>query len=214
MADASHELRTPLTTVRGNVELLHRNPPIAPKERAEVLADTTDEVDRLIRLVNQLLVLARADAGQTLQRNPIPLIPLLEDVCRQARLLAPEATLRCDPAPEATVLGDRDALKQVLLILVDNAHVHTAPGTAITVACKLVEDQVRISVHDTGPGIAPDMLAHIFERFYRGEVARSGPGAGLGLAIAKELTTAQDGVIEVQSEVGQGSTFTVTLPQA
>ena len=110
------------------------------------------------------------------------------------------------------MLGDRDALKQVLLILVDNVHVHTSAGTAITISYKLVEDRVGISVRDTGPGIAPDVLPHIFERFYRGEIARSGPGAGLGLAIAKELTAAQGGTIEVQSAVGQGSVFTVTLP--
>ena len=100
----------------------------------------------------------------------------------------------------------------MLLILVDNAHMHTTPGTAITLACTVAGDRVRISVRDTGPGIAPDVLPHIFERFYRGEVARSGPGAGLGLAIAKELTTAQGGTIEVESEVGRGSVFTVNLP--
>ena len=98
VADASHELRTPLTTVRGNIELLRREPPIDAKERADVLADTKDEVDRLIRLVHQLLVLARADAGQALQREPLPIKPLLEDVCRQARLLAPQRTIRCRAA--------------------------------------------------------------------------------------------------------------------
>ncbi|MDQ1300364.1 MAG: two-component system, OmpR family, sensor kinase [Chloroflexota bacterium] len=214
VADASHELRTPLTTVRGNVELLQRNPPIAPAERAEVLADTTAEVDRLIRLVNQLLALARADAGQTLRCAPIPLKPLLEDVCRQAKLLAPATTVCCEPLPDVSVIGDRDALKQVLLILVDNAHTHTAPGTAVTLSCLLTDDQVAISVRDTGPGIPPDVLPHIFERFYRGEVARSGPGAGLGLAIARELTAAQGGTLEVQSELGRGSVFTVSLPLA
>ena len=212
VADASHELRTPLTTVRGNVELLQRTPPIAPAERAEVLADTTAEVDRLIRLVNQLLALARADAGQTLHRDAIPLKPLLEDVCRQAKGLAPGAALCGEPLPDVSAAGDRDALKQVLLILVDNAHMHTTPGTAITLSCAAVGDWVQISVRDTGPGIAPDVLPHIFERFYRGEVARSGPGAGLGLAIAKELTTAQGGTIEVESEIGRGSVFTVNLP--
>jgi signal transduction histidine kinase len=214
VADASHELRTPLTTVRGNIELLRREPPMDAKERADVLADTKDEVDRLIRLVHQLLVLARADAGQALRREPLPIKPLLEDVCRQAGLLAPHRTILCDPPPDALVLGDRDALKQVFLILLDNALGHTSPGATVEMRATTVEGQVAISVRDTGAGIAPDVLPHIFERFYRGQVSRSGIGAGLGLSIAKELVEAQGGTITVESQVGQGSVFTVMLLQA
>jgi signal transduction histidine kinase len=214
VADASHELRTPLTTVRGNIELLQRQPPIADAERAEVLADTTDEVERLIRLVNQLLVLARVDAGQPLRSEAIPLPPLLEDVCRQARLIAPRSPIVCEPPPDVQIVGDRDALKQVLLILVDNAHVHTAPGTEIRFSVQADGDNVAISVHDAGPGIAPNVLPHIFERFYRGDVARSGHSTGLGLAIAKELVEKQGGVITVSSEVGKGSAFTVVVGKA
>ncbi len=214
VADASHELRTPLTTVRGNVELLRRESPMDLQERTEILADTTDEVDRLIRLVSQLLTLARADTGQTLHCEPVPLKPLLEDVCRQAQLLAPETTVGCEPPRDVAVLADRDALKQVLLILLDNAHVHTAPGTVVEVRTGCTERGVVISVRDAGPGITPDVLPHIFERFFRANVSRSGPGAGLGLAIAKELVEAQNGTIAVESEVGRGSTFTVVLPQA
>ena len=131
VADASHELRTPLTTVRGNIELLRREPPIAADERADIVADTTEEVDRLIRLVNQLLVLARADAGQTLRADPIPVQALVEDVCRQARLLTPNTRIHCEAPADVLVQGDRDALKQVLLILVDNALVHTPAGTTV-----------------------------------------------------------------------------------
>ena len=213
VADASHELRTPLTTVRGNVELLRREPPIAAEERAEILADTIDEVERLIRLVNQLLVLARADAGQALRCEPIPVKPLLEDVYRQAKLLAPDTTILCESSPDVLALGDRDALKQVLLILIDNAHVHTAPGTVVELSVRPADGSAAISVRDTGPGIAPDVIPHIFERFYRGNVARSGRGTGLGLAIAKELVEAQNGTLHVESEVGRGSVFTVVLPQ-
>ena len=140
VADASHELRTPLTTVRGNIELLRREPPIAAEERAEVLADTTEEVDRLIRLVNQLLVLARADAGQALRRDPIPVQPLIEDVCRQARLLAPRTEIQCEAPADVLVQGDRDALKQVLLILVDNALVHTPAGTPVALTASRPAD--------------------------------------------------------------------------
>jgi two-component system OmpR family sensor kinase len=214
VADASHELRTPLTTVRGNIELLRRDPPIASEERTEIMADTTDEVDRLIRLVNQLLQLARADAGQELQREVFPIKPLLEDVCRQAKLLAQGCTIACKPAPDLLVQGDRDALKQVLLVLVDNATTHSTPGTVVEIAARQTDDAIILSVRDNGPGIPPDMLPHIFERFYRGEVSRSGPGAGLGLAIAKELVEAQEGTIRVESTPGKGSLFTVILPAA
>jgi signal transduction histidine kinase len=214
VADASHELRTPLTTVRGNIELLRREPPLDAQEQAEVLADTRDEVDRLIRLVHQLLVLARADAGQALQREPLPIKPLLEDVCRQFRLLAPQRTILCESVADVQVPGDRDALKQVFLILLDNALVHTSPGATIEVTAVTAQERVMISVRDDGAGIAPDVLPHIFERFYRGQVSRSGAGTGLGLSIAKQLVEAQGGTIAVESQVGQGSLFTVTLPQA
>ncbi len=213
VADASHELRTPLTTIRGNLELLRREPPIDAREWADVLADTKDEVERLIRLVHQLLVLARVDAGQLLRREPLPITPLLEDVCRQFKPLEPQRTILCESLSDAQVLGDRDALKQVFLILFDNALMHTSPGATIEVTAVTAEGRVMISVRDTGPGIAPDVLPHIFERFYRGQVSRSGKGAGLGLSIAKELIEAQDGSITVESQVGQGSVFTVTLPQ-
>jgi signal transduction histidine kinase len=214
VADASHELRTPLTTVRGNIELLHREPQVAAEERAEILADTTEEVDRLIRLVNQLLALARADAGQTLRSDPIPVAALLQDVCRQARLLDARTEIRCEAPAETLVQADRDALKQVLLILLDNAVAHTPAGTPVTLAASVVEDRVILSVRDCGPGIAAEMLPHIFERFYRGETSRTGGGAGLGLAIAKELVEAQGGALTVESQAGQGSVFTVTMMSA
>jgi signal transduction histidine kinase len=163
VADASHELRTPLTTLRGNVELLRHQPPMPAEERAEVLADTQAELDRMIRLVHQLLTLARADAGQALRREPIALTPLLEDVCRMAKQLAPERNLVCEAVPALTVLGDPDALKQVLLILFDNAAKHTAPHATITLGAASRDGQVEISVHDTGEGIPPEILPHVFE---------------------------------------------------
>lgn len=214
VADASHELRTPLTTVRGNIELLEHKPPLSADERAEVLADTQDEVERLIRLVNQLLALARADAGHALRREPIPLGPLLEDVCRQTKLLGPGRTLLCEPATGLTALGDRDALKQVCLILLDNAVVHTPPEAQVAVTAARVGARVEIRFHDTGAGMEAETLAHIFERFYRGDSSRSGRSSGLGLAIARDLVQAQGGDLTVQSAPGQGSTFRVALPAA
>lgn len=213
VADASHELRTPLTTIRGNIELLRHEPPMETKERAEVLADTKDEAERLIRLVNQLLALARADAGQTLRRESLPVKPLLDDAYRQVKLLAPRRTITCESSNDATVIGDRDALKQVLLILLDNALVHTPSGAAVHMAAHMVDGQVAISVQDSGPGIGAHLLPHIFERFVRGDASRSGTGTGLGLSIAKELVEAQGGTLEVSSEIGQGSVFTVFLPR-
>jgi signal transduction histidine kinase len=214
VADASHELRTPLTTVRGNIELLRHEPPLEDKERVDVLADAKDEVERLIRLVNQLLVLARADAGRPVRCEPLVLMPLIEDVYRQIRLLAPQRTITCDASPDAAVLGNRDALKQVLLILLDNALEHTPSQAAIGIETAFEDHRIAVRVRDTGKGIAPDMLPHVFERFYRGDSSRSGKGTGLGLAIAKELIQAQDGTLTVASQAGQGTVFTLTLPQA
>ena len=214
VADASHELRTPLTTVRGNIELLRRDPPVAAGERDEILGDTAEEVDRLIRLVTQLFVLACADACQTLRRDPIPVSALIQDVCRQAKLLDTRTEIRCNTSSETEIRGDRDALKQVLLILVDNAVAHTPAGTAVILTAATAGEQVCLSVTDHGPGIAADVLPHIFERFYRGETSRTGGGAGLWLAIAKELIEAQGGALTVESQPGQGSVFTITLPLA
>jgi len=212
VADASHELRTPLTTLRGNIDLLQREPPIDQEDRADVLADMVAETERLMRLVRELLVLARADAGRPLQRAPVLLQPLLEDVHQQAKLLAPRRDIRCQADSEVTVVADGDALKQVLLVLVDNAVKYTPPEAIVTVSARQQNGQVAIRVSDDGPGIAPEHLSHLFERFYRADSARSSPGTGLGLAIAEELTQAQHGDITVDSRPGQGSTFTLTFP--
>lgn len=214
VADASHELRTPLTTIRGNLALLQRDPPISDDDRAAVLADTVDESDRMRRLVLDLLALARADAGRALRHDPIPVAELLEEVCRQARTLEAERTITYIPAPaNLAALGDRDALKQVLVILLDNARKFTPPGGQITLGANTTDQQVALYVRDTGAGIPPDMLPHIFERFYRGDSARTGGGAGLGLAIAHGLVEALGGQISVASTPDAGSTFTLTLPR-
>ena len=211
VADASHELRTPLTTIRGNLGLLQRQPPIAEEDQHAVLSDMVDETNRLIRLTNDLLVLARSDAGRTLQFAPVPIAPLVDDVCRQTKMLSEQSTIVCEAVPDVNVQGDQDAIKQVLLILLDNALKYTPPGGTITIGAQQINRTIAIRISDTGPGIAPEALPHIFERFYRSDEARTGAGAGLGLAIAQELITAQHGEITVNSEVGKGSTFTVTL---
>jgi signal transduction histidine kinase len=214
VADASHELRTPLTTIRGNLGLLEREPPISSEDRVAVIIDTIEECDRLIRLINSLLVLARADNGLVLRKESLPVRPFIEDLSRQAQLLTSERKIRSENVVEADVLVNRDALKQVLLILIDNALKYTPPHGTVTIATAAANNQIAIHVRDTGPGIPPSALPHIFERFYRMEMTRTSPGAGLGLAIAKELVEAQGATISVESQVGSGSQFTVTMPRA
>ena len=214
VADASHELRTPLTTIRGNLGLLGREPPISADDRLAVLGDMTEESERMSRLVDDLLTLARADAGRQLHIAPIALAPLLDDLARQARLLAPERAIGYTPPEYDDVLvrANRDALKQIVLILLDNALKHTPPQAAITLSVAAEAGQAVIAVRDSGPGIPPEVQAHLFERFYRADAARSRGGTGLGLAIAKALTEGQGGTIAAQSQPGQGSVFTVRLP--
>ena len=210
VADVSHELRTPLTTVRGNLDLLRRDPPLADAEQADVLTDLVDESDRLIRLVNELLILAHADAGRNLVHEPIALPPLVEEACRQAQQIDEHREI-ITSVQELAVMGDRDALKQVLLILLDNALKHT-PGP-VTISARPAGEQAEIAVQDTGPGIPPDTLQHVFDRFYRGESDPSVPGFGLGLPIAKALVEGQGGTIAVQSQLGSGSIVRIYLPQ-
>lgn len=212
VADASHELRTPLTTIRGNLGLLQREPPIRPEDRVAALEDTAEECDRLIRLVNNLLVLARADSGVVLPCRPVAVGPLLQELHRQAKLLAPDHRVACETAAGVTVLGDADALKQILLILIDNARKFTPRGGRIALRAITGESTVTISVQDEGAGIAPLNLPHIFDRFFQADQARSDSSAGLGLAIARQLTEAQGGEIHVVSTAGRGSTFSVCLP--
>jgi two-component system, OmpR family, sensor kinase len=214
VADASHELRTPLTSIRGNLGLLQRQPPISAEDQGAVMVDVVDETDRLIRLVNDLLVLARSDTGRPLRSEPIAIAPLVDDVCRQARLLGAERTIECEAVPDVAVIGDRDAIKQVLLILLDNALKYTPAGGTISIGATVADRVAALRVRDTGPGITSEALPHIFERFYRSDESRTGSGAGLGLAIAQELIEAQHGQISVKSELGRGSVFTVTLPLA
>lgn len=211
VADASHELRTPLTTIHGNIELLRRQPPLDSEEQADILDDTAEEASRLTRLVHELLALARADSQPALAKVNLDVTPLLEDVCRQAETLSDAHTITCHTEPVLTVEANADALRQILLILLDNAVKHTRGGS-VAVAAGRRDGAVIISVADDGPGIRAEALPHLFDRFYRGDGARTGPGAGLGLSIAKELVEALGGTIGVESRVGAGSRFTVELP--
>jgi len=209
VADVSHELRTPLTTLRGNLGLLSRIPPTPPDEQADILTDMVDESDRLIRLVNDLLLLARADAGRSLAKEPLEIQPVLEETVRQTYQLDKNRKINLDVSPGTSILGDRDAFKQIMLILLDNALKHS--GGEIDLMVKQAGDKVEIRVHDHGPGIAPDKMKHVFDRFYRGEDEPITPGFGLGLPIAKSLVEGIGGKIAIESEVGNGSTVLVKL---
>jgi two-component system, OmpR family, sensor kinase len=210
VADVSHELRTPLTTLRGNLGLLRRNPPAPPEEQADILNDMVDESDRLIRLVNDLLLLARADAGRSLAKEPVDISSLLEETCRQAHLLDPERTISEDFPAELMVTGDHDAIKQVLLIVLDNALKHSAGE--IKIIANRSGAWCEIHVQDFGDGMSQEKLEHVFDRFYRGEDDATTPGFGLGLPIAKALTEGQNGEITMESNLGQGSTVILRLP--
>lgn len=210
VADVSHELRTPLTTLRGNLGLLGKNPPMSLDEQTDILNDMVDESDRLIRLVNDLLLLARADAGRSLAKESVDVSSLLEETVRQARQLDSQRGITLDATPSLKVMGDRDAIKQVLLIALDNALKHSSSEVSVT--AKQNGAQVEIRVQDFGEGISPGKLEHIFDRFYRGEDSSTIPGFGLGLAIAKTLVEGMGGEITVQSEMGKGSTVIACWP--
>jgi signal transduction histidine kinase len=206
VADVSHELRTPLTTLRGNLGLLQRDPPSPPEEQADILSDMVDESDRLIRLVNDLLLLARADAGLGLAQEPVAIQLVIEETARQVRLLDPNRKISLNIPPKLQIIGDRDAFKQVMLILLDNAIKHS--DEKIDVQAHWDDSGIKICVQDYGDGIAPDILPHVFDRFYRGEDRVIVPGFGLGLPIAKALVEGMGGEISIESELGKGSVVT------
>lgn len=206
--DAGHELRTPITVVRGHLELLDDD----PAERAATVALVTDELDRMNRMVNDLLLLAKAERPDFLAPGPLDLDELLGSVDPKARALADDRGWHLD-AGFGTFTGDRDRLTQALLNLVGNAVAHTDPGDAITIGGRLEPDAVRLWVTDTGTGIAEEDLPHLFDRFRRGRDAqRRADGAGLGLAIVHAIATAHGGTVAVDSTLGAGTTFTLLLP--
>lgn len=211
LADVSHELRTPLTTIRGNVDLMRYMGTGDP----ESLAIIQDEIDRMIRLVNNLLTLARADTGSLpIQNERVAFDTVFLEVYRQASALSSQVTLSVGEVDQACVLGDRDRLKQLILNLVDNALTYTPAGGKVTMSLSVDNQTAILTVADTGIGIPRQDLPHIFDRFYRVDKARtrSKGGSGLGLAIVKSIVEAHHGHIDVVSEVGVGSTFTVRLP--
>lgn len=214
VADASHELRTPLSTIWTNAEFLRERPDAAAGDRAEALADVVSEAERMSRLVAGLLALARADAGVAGERRPVDLRALATE---EAKRLRPPGRAReemrgvqVNAQGSALVSGDAEALGRAIRTLVDNAFRHGSPPVAITVTKG--DGRVRVEVRDAGPGLPKGSEERVFERFYRGDPARSGEGTGLGLSIARAIVEAHGGAIRAISADGGGAVVTMELP--
>jgi signal transduction histidine kinase len=218
VANVSHELKTPLTSIQGFAQALQDGTADTDESRRHAAAVIQEEAGRMHRLVLDLLDLARLDTGTAdLQRAPLDLAALLHSVAEKfdPQSRAAGVDIRVETAELPPITGDGDRLAQVFTNLVDNALKYTPAGGSITLRAAADRSTVRVDVADTGAGIPPEALAHIFDRFYQADPSRPGGskrGAGLGLAIAREITAAHGGTISVRSGLGTGSTFTVTLP--
>ncbi|NUR51904.1 MAG: HAMP domain-containing histidine kinase [Hamadaea sp.] len=212
VADASHELRTPLASIRGYAELSRRHD--LPEDVAHLLGRMESEAHRMSGLVEDLLLLARLDAGRPLEYQPVDLSSLVVDAVSDAHAAGRRHGWRLDvPEEPVVVTGDRPRLHQVVANLLANARTHTPEGTVVTVTVAPSGHEAELSVSDAGPGIPPELLPHIFERFARGDGSRSrtAGSTGLGLAIVQAVVTAHRGSVSVASEPGR-TTFTVRLP--
>lgn len=219
-ADASHELKTPLTVVRGGVERAITRPGM-PQEALAALEETLQEVNRMTELLDSLLTLARADEGRAdLHREPVDMREIIEEAGETGELLAEHAgvhiEIRLPPDPLIVPL-DRSRMRQLALNLIENAVKYTPRGGQVSVELAGDDGRVVFTVADTGIGIAPGDLPHVFDRFWRADSARTRTsqraGTGLGLAICKWIAEAHGGTIDVQSRPGRGTTFTVGLPR-
>ena len=214
VADASHELRTPLAAIRGYAELSRRSRTPIPHEVAHVLGRVESEAKRMTVLVEDLLLLARLDAGRPLAHDPVDLTMLVVDAVSDAHAAGPRHDWQLDlPEEPVVVVGDGARLHQVLANLLANARTHTPEGTTVTVSVAATAEEAILRVADAGPGIPADLRPHIFERFARGDSSRSraAGSTGLGLSIVHAVVTAHRGAVSVDSSPGH-TVFTVRLP--
>lgn len=217
-ADASHELRTPLSVIMSSADLLYNDPSIESPFLKQVIADVKDEVKKMSKLVGDLLVIARNDNNaEKLNLQDFDLSGSLQQVVRNMQPVAEKKQIEIqDNVPEGIVChGDEQKIKQLILILVDNAVKYTPENGCIKVSAQILKNKkIRFSVADNGIGLNEEDKAKIFERFYRVDKARSRAmgGSGLGLAIAKDIIDGHKGFIYVESQLGKGTTFTVELP--
>lgn len=215
VADASHELRTPLTTLRGYATLYQSGGLTTDDAVADAMRRMKGEAERMAGLVDDLLVLAELDEERPLVLEPVDLHALASDVCANARAQQPDRSIALALSASAPVVdGDKAKLMQAFTALVANALQHTPRSAAVTIAVSQDDEQVTVLVADQGPGIAPEHLPHLFERFYRADAgrARKAGGSGLGLSIVASIIEAHGGEIRVTSDVGAGAAFHVSLP--
>ncbi|AWB43976.1 two-component sensor histidine kinase [Paenibacillus sp. CAA11] len=227
VSDASHELRTPLTTIRGNVDLLKKvwsgstetakrmDEESIKQLSIEAVSDIADESKRMSRLVNDMLSLARADAGQTIELSTIELNPLVDEVVRRAQFLPRNAEwIQGDLSMLQGVFvhGNKEYLQQMLFIFIENAFKYT-PSGSVTIDAMFNANQIGIRIADTGIGMDRSEVPYIFERFYRADQSRGvTPGTGLGLSIAKWIIDEHQGSVEVLTRKDEGTTFIIWLP--
>jgi two-component system phosphate regulon sensor histidine kinase PhoR len=219
VSNVSHELRNPLASVKAMVETLEEGALREPQVATDFLSRIHRDVDRMARLVNDLLALSRLESGQLpLEPRPLDLLPLAAEIAGQFQERASAQKVLLDihlPEGLPQILGDPDRLGQVLVNLLDNALKFTSSQGTVTIsASALAPDLVQVQVKDTGSGIAREHLPHVFQRFYKADRSRHEGGTGLGLAIVKQIVEAHGGQVQVESQEGAGSTFTFTVPRA
>jgi two-component system OmpR family sensor kinase len=215
VADASHELRTPLAAIRGYAELTRRATGRVPPDIAHAMNRVESAAARMTALVDHLLLLARLDAGLPLEQAEVDLRRLVADAVGDAHIAGPRHRWRLElPDEPVVVRGDAQRLHQVLANLLANGRTHTPPGTTVTTRLAAPADSAVLTVTDNGPGIAPDLLPHVFERFARGDSSRSraAGSTGLGMAIVAAVVAAHHGAVDVCSGPGR-TEFEVRLPR-
>jgi signal transduction histidine kinase len=207
LADVSHELRTPITVIRGHLETLGDD----PSERQDAVAVIQEELDRMNRFVDDLLLLVRASRPDFLRPEPLDLDLLIQEVFNKAKLLG-DRSWTLEGTAIGLISGDSQRLTQAVMNLASNAASHTAPGEPIWIGSSLGAQEARIWVRDEGPGIPSQEQRLIFERFARSHSVRGSSGAGLGLSIVKAIAEAHGGRVELDSTLGAGAQFTIVIP--
>jgi len=205
--DAGHELRTPITVIRGHLDLMGDD----PEERRATLALIDDELERMHRIVNDLLILAKAERADFLRLGPVDLAELTEELLAKAEALG-ERAWRLGDVGRGIAIGDRQRLTQATMQLAQNAVQHTAEGAEIEIGSQVLGGEVELWVRDSGEGIPPEELDRVFDRFARGGGRRASDGAGLGLSIVRAIAEAHHGRVTVGSELGRGSRFSIVVP--
>lgn len=214
LSNASHELRAPLTTIRGNLDILHTVKNVSDKEKAEIISDIRNEAIRMSKLVSDLLLLARTDAGQTYQKNIINISEIATMVLEEMKSWKKNVRIGFELQENYHIWGDKDSVKQLLIILLENAINYTYPNGNVFVSIKKVNRQLILLVKDTGIGIRPEEQPFIFDRFFRSEEARKKfpNGTGLGLSIARKIVEEHNASIKVNGNYGEGTEFIVVFP--